>query len=147
MESMVRLLLLGLSVLRPAERLSAGASRFTTTALFTVAAVLAFVIGVACLITAAWIALIPLVGAVSAALIAGACFFILAAILWLMARARITEDHDHEKHAHDPLEAISELLGSGQGADLKRLLGENKLPIILAAIVAGLMLGGSGRRR
>jgi hypothetical protein len=131
MESMVRLLLLGLSVLRPAERFSAGASRFTTTALFT----------------AAWIALIPLVGAVSAALIAGACFFILAAILWLMARARITEDHDREKHAHDPLEAISELLGSGQGADLKKLLGEHKLPIILAAIVAGLMLGGSGRRR
>ncbi len=148
MEGMLRLALLALNVLRPAERLSAGASRITTTALFTVGAVMALVIGFGCLITAAWIALVPLVGAVSAALIAGACFFILSAIMWLMARARITEGRDHEKKAdHDPLEAIADLLGNGPDSDLKRLLGENKLPILLAALVAGLTLGGSGRRR
>ena len=147
MEGMIRLVLLALSVLRPAERLSAGASRITTAAMLTAAAVVVLVIGCGCLIAAAWIALIPVVGAVSAALIAGAIFFLLAAILWLLARARIADHGDHHKADHDPLEAITELLGNGHGGDLKRLLGENKLPILLAALVLGLTLGGNGRRR
>jgi hypothetical protein len=145
MEGIVRLLLLALSVLRPAERLSAGASRITTAAMFTVAAVVCLAVGSGCLIAAAWIALIPLVGAVSAALIAGACFFLLAAILWLLARARIADDHPKTPD-HDPLEAIAALL-DGRGGDLKRILGEHKMPILLAALVLGLTMGGNGRRR
>ncbi len=152
MEAIAKLLFFALSELRPAERLSAGASRITNAAVLSAAAVVVMTIAMGCVVAAAWIALIPVVGSALAALISAFALLVVAGILWLMARNQIKRENPPSSHdaSQDPLrsglqEGLSALFG-GEGAGLdevKRLFGEHKIPILLAAVVLGMALGGS----
>jgi hypothetical protein len=149
MESIARLALFALTELRPAERLSAGASRITAAAALSAAAVLVLTAAFACLVAAGWIALIPIIGPAGAAASAAGALVVVAAILWLLARSR---GHEHE-HAHEehPAVGTASLVGlqkglSGLGNDalqeVQRLWGDNKTPVLLSALVAGMAMGG-----
>jgi hypothetical protein len=148
MESVARLLLIALSELRPAERLSAGASRITAAAVFSAAAAVALTAALACLVAAGWIALIPIVGPAGAALIAAVGLAIVAGILWFLARSRYP--HEHQEHAHTNGQShmhhfVQSVLGENGMDEVKRLWAENKMPVLLAALVAGMSMGGTER--
>ena len=138
METILRLLLLFLSEARPGERLSAGASRMTAAAVFSVAAILTLTAAIACAVAALWIWLGPLIGGPGAALASAGALLIVAGIFAALSRARVRENG--QKHA--PEAAVTpEIL-----AEAQRIFADNKLAVLLAAIIAGMALGGSSRR-
>lgn len=146
MENLFRLALFALSEFRPAERFSAGASRITAAAVFSAAAVVLLVSAFVCLIAAAWIALIPIVGPALAALSAAAGLAVVAAVLWALAKSRFSHDDDDDRRKPDPLAGLTNALhgpaAEGLAQEARRLWGENKIPMLLAAVVAGMALGG-----
>ena len=146
MESIVRLLLFAVSELRPAERLSAGASRITAAAVLSAAAVVVLTIAMACVIAAGWIALIPIVGPALAALYSAFGLLVVAAVLWLLARNRIKRESP-EAAREGPRgglqNGLNALLGDNGLDDVKRLWGDHKVPILLAALIAGMTIAGA----
>ena len=147
MENIAKLLLLALTAFKPMERLGANAGRMTTAALCAFVAAVALVAGLGCLTASFWIALAPYTGQAGAALCAALALGVVAIVLWLIAR----HNYERDRRPADPLEdlgAIGGLFNDDMQSELKRLFGENKVPLIIAALVAGLALGGSqGRRR
>ena len=146
MESIARLLLFAVRELRPAERLSAGASRITAAAVLSAAAVVVLTIAMACMIAAAWIAMIPIVGSALAALYSAFGLLVVAAVLWLLARNRIKrespEPAQHGPHG-DLHNGLNALLGDNGLDDVKRLWGDHRVPILLAALIAGMTVAGA----
>ena len=144
MEAIARLLLFAVSELRPAERLSAGASRITAAAVLSAAAAVVLTIALACVVAAGWIALIPVVGPALAALCSAFALMVVAAILWLLARNRINRESQQRPRdsAHNGLNGLSALLGDVGLDDVKHLWEEHKIPILLAALIAGMTIGG-----
>ena len=150
MDSIARLLLFAVRELRPAERLSAGASRITAAAVLSAAAAVVLTIAMACVIAAGWIALIPIVGPALAALYSAFGLLVVAALLWLLARNRIKRESPEPAHErphgglHNGLQTgLNALLGDGGLDDVKRLWGDHKVPILLAALIAGMTVAGA----
>jgi hypothetical protein len=152
MDRIARLLLFALTELRPAQRLSAGASRITAAAVYSAAAVAATAAALICLIAAGWITLIPLIGHAGAAVCAALGLFVVAAVLWVLARNRIgLEAETVDVPPPDPvlpgLAAGVQAAAEQIGPEVRRLFAENKLPIILAAVVAGMALASDRDER
>jgi hypothetical protein len=148
MDAIARLLLFAVSELRPAERLSAGASRITTAAVLSAAAAVVLTIALACLVAAGWIALIPVVGPALAALCSAFALLVVASALWLLARLRIgreSEPNTHKGRHGSPLDGLGALLGDAGLDDVKRLWADHKIPILLAALIVGMTMGGHTR--
>jgi len=134
MENLLKIAFMILSQPRPGET---AAGRMTTGALCTAFAAVALFAGIACMIAALWIYLIPEVGPVSAALIVGAVLLFLSGILFLVARSIFTPDQSAPPQPAIG-EELMELLRDG--------IEDNKGAALMAALVAGLMAGGLGRR-
>ncbi len=112
-----------------------GAARITAGALCTGAAIISMTVGIACLLAALWIYLIPIVGSAEAALIVGAVLLVSSGILMLIAHRQFTPAE------YDPKAPRESALGEDLMEDLRETFEDNKLLTLMAALVAGLVLG------
>ena len=112
-------------------------------ALVTVGVVFAFV-GVGFLLAAGFLELVDLLGAVRAGLVTGGVLLVVGAGFILSAYRR-TVAAPAEQSPHDPAALAATMVGVGReiGAAAARHPGS----LVLAAFLAGLLLGGGRRRR
>jgi hypothetical protein len=134
MENIIKVALMLLTERRSGEPF--GATRMTTAALCTGFAFVTLVAGTACGLTALWIFLEPHIGHAGAALSVGGILLILSGILLLVARSMFTPGEDSA-----PGLAIGEELLE----ELRAGFGDNKGFALIAALVAGLVVGGRKR--
>jgi hypothetical protein len=111
-------------------------ARITAGALWSGLAAVMMMAGVACILTALWIYLIPRIGPAGAALTVGGILLLLSGILVLVARSSFTPDES---------EADMPALGEELLEELREGFEEHKGLALLAALAAGLLVGKSKR--
>jgi len=111
-------------------------ARITAGALWSGLAAVMMMAGVACILTALWIYLIPRIGPAGAALTVGGILLLFSGILVLVARSSFTPDES---------EADMPALGEELLEELRESFEEHKGLALLAALAAGLLVGKSKR--
>ncbi len=134
MENIIKVVLMLLTERRSGVQY--GATRMTTAALCTGFAFVTLVAGTACALAALWPFLEPHIGNAGAALTVGGILFILSGIFLLVARNMFVPDQD----GAPDLAIGEELLG-----ELREGFGDNKALTLMAALVAGLIVGSRKR--
>ena len=114
-------------------------TRITTGALCTGFALITLAAGIACGLAALWLYLIPIVGSAGAALAVAAVLLIVSGVMMLVARNMFAPG---EADPDDVRPALGEELLEG----LREGFEENKVMVLLAALVAGLVVGGSNKK-
>lgn len=109
------------------------AARMECVVIATVVAVAAAMAALACLLTALWIYALPYVGEVGAPAIVAAALLILCFALLLAIR--------YAPKARRPRPASLEAAPAQLLAEAARLIKAHKVPVIIAALVAGLIAG------
>jgi hypothetical protein len=112
--------------------------RMTAAALCASLAAASAIAAGGCAAVALWLFAIPYVGPVAAPLVAAGGLLVLCVVLMVVARGIL----HYRRRASGPTIAPGLLLG-----DALRLFNENKGTMLLAALVAGLAAGNSGRKR
>ncbi len=114
-------------------------SRITTGALCTGFALITLAAGIACGLAALWLYLIPIVGSAGAALSVAAILLVFSGIMMLVVRSMFTGG-DVDTDDEQPALGVELLEG------LRDSFEDNKILVLLAALVAGLVVGGSNKR-
>ena len=115
---------------------SSGAGRITSGALFTGIAMIALMAGIACVVAAFWIFLIPRIGDAGAALASGGLLLGASGVLMLVARSIFDGDDDDGEEA-------APLLGEDLLENLREGFDQHKGIALIAALVAGLLAGNA----
>ena len=112
--------------------------RMTAAALCASLAAVSVIAAGGCAVAALWLYAIPHVGAAGAPLVAAGGLLVFCAVLMVVARGVL----HYRRRASRSMPAPGSLL-----EEALRLFGENKGAMLLAALVAGLAAGNSGRKR
>lgn len=134
MEPLIRIALAFLNNHRSGGNLG---ERITTGALLSTIAGLAMIAGLGCGAAALWLYLAPQIGSAGAAMSVAAVLLVSAGILLLVARSQF-----HGEQTESDLPPLGEELFE----DLREGFEKNKMLALMAAVVAGLLVG-NGRKR
>ena len=95
---------------------------------------------IGCLVAALWVALSPQIGPVGAPLACAGALFLFCGVLALLAMLFL-------RRRDPPVAAGAGLLDLLQHLEGRHLFRENKLNVLLGALVAGLVMGIAGSKR
>jgi hypothetical protein len=129
MDKLLKIALLAFTEMRLAQR----ASRFSAAAVCAAFGFFTALGTIGCAIAALWIFLSPQVGAAGAALWSALALLLITAVLVFVAKMSVNGQHHHHGESGLP---VDEIVG-----ELRRGMSSNKMSVLLAALLAGLMMG------
>jgi hypothetical protein len=129
MDKLFKIAMLAFTEMRLAQR----ASRFSAAAVCAVFGFFTALGTIGCAVAALWIFLAPQVGAAGAALWSAFALLLITVVLAFVAKMSVNGNQHHHGEGGLPLDDVA--------AELRRGLSNNKTSVLLAALLAGLMMG------